>query len=85
MKFKYPKYTNVTCDNELPPPHTFALIIDNLTGATYPEHILTRRVNMLKKKEVKKCISKWRKIRKMAQQMENIIANRAEIEEDEWE
>jgi hypothetical protein len=51
---------------------------------TYPTHILKRRLKLLTKNERLRFDAKWCKVVNLLEEMEKIVALRAEYEEDEW-
>ena len=58
--------------------------IENFEGSTYPIHILKRRLGLLNKFERARVLQNWKEIHECAENIDNTISKRAELEGDEW-
>ncbi len=58
--------------------------IRNHTACTYPFKIFKRRLELLTKHEQATVLSKYKKIDSLYHEIEETIANRAEIANDPW-
>ena len=83
-KSKYDGNLHGWSDGELPSVNFLNELIENVTAATYPSHILLRRINLLTPRELKIFNNHWYKIAERVEKMELILANRAEIIQDPW-
>lgn len=62
----------------------FRSLLANYLAITYPLHILKRRFGLLTKTERLKFDSKWCRVVKLLEEMEEIVVLRAEYDEDDW-
>ena len=75
------KYTIL---DDLPDAEALAPIFEQI-AVTYPVHILERRITALTPNEKKRVDKKWSAIATILEEIDHIIAMRAEINHDPWE
>lgn len=61
-----------------------SIIIELINASTYTESILQRRLDLLNEKETKRVENLMKKIVQSVNEIDEIISNRAEIENDPW-
>jgi hypothetical protein len=69
---------------DLPSAKIFRIMIEHLTGATYPTKTLDRRLGLLTDKEMALVVREYEKMANACHKLDDIIAERAEKEQDKW-
>lgn len=64
---------------------TLQKFLEEFAGYTYPEHILERRLKLLKKLERVRVLKNWQELHRVAEIIDEIISKRADLEGDKWE
>ncbi len=69
---------------DLPEIKSLRQFFEMTTGATYPKSTLKRRMKLLTLEETKRCNKLWHKIEVLAEEIDDVISLRAELEHDNW-